>query len=363
MAIERIGILTGGGDCPGLNAVIRAVTKAAVHLHEWEVIGFLDGFRGLVENWNIKLTAQAVSGILVRGGTILGTNNRADPFNYTYGPDGKTVPGVDRSKDVILNLKKSQVDALVVTGGDGTLFIAQKFSELGIPVIGVPKTIDNDLSGTDATFGFDSALSVATEAVDRLHSTAESHHRVMILEVMGRYAGWIGLRSGMAGGGDVILIPEIPYHLDKIVEAIEERAARGREFTVIVVSEGAKEKGGERAVQKVVEGSPDPVRLGGIGNVLAGQIEQAMGVETRVTVLGHLQRGGSPTAYDRWLATRLGVKAVELVHDGKFGRMVSLKGRQIDSVTIKEAISHPRRVDPEGEEVQTAKATGVSFGD
>ena len=363
MVIKRIGILTGGGDCPGLNAMIRAVTKAASGLCGWEVVGFLDGFRGLVENWNLKLTLQMVSGIFIRGGTILGTNNRADPFHYTYGPDGKTVPGKNRSKDVLLNLKKSEVDALVVTGGDGTLAIARKFYDLGVRIAAIPKTIDNDLDATDVTFGFDSALTVATEAVDRLQSTAESHHRVMILEVMGRYAGWIGLRAGMAGGGDVILIPEIPYEIGKVVAAIENRAERGKEFTLIVASEGAKEKGGERIVQRVVEGSPDPIRLGGIGSRIAHRIEQMAQVETRVTVLGHLQRGGAPTAYDRWLAARFGVKAVELLKAGDFGKMVSLRGTKIESVRIKEAIRRLRLVDPAGEEVRAARATGISFGD
>ena len=361
--IRRIGILTGGGDCPGLNAVIRAVTKSAIHLHGWEVVGFLDGFRGLVENWNIRISLEMVSGILTRGGTILGTNNRSDPFSYTYGPAGKTVAGEDRSKNVLLNLKKNQVDALVVAGGDGTLSIAQKFFRLGVPIVAIPKTIDNDLNATDVTFGFDSALNVATEAVDRLHSTAESHHRVMILEVMGRYAGWIGLRSGIAGGGDVILIPEIPYELDKVLETIQRRSDQGKGFTIMVVSEGAKPKGGELTVHRIVEGSSDPVRLGGIGPRVADQIEKTIDMEARAMVLGYLQRGGGPTAYDRWLATRFGVQAVRLLNEGQFGRMASLRGTRIESVPLEEAVQSLRLVDPEGEEVQTAKATGVSFGD
>lgn len=365
MNIKKIGILTGGGDCPGLNAVIRAVTKSAIHLHGWEVVGFLDGFQGLVENWNLHLTSDMVSGILTRGGTLLGTNNRADPFAYYGGPRRIKVSGppVDRSKDALLNLQRNGVDALVITGGDGTLSIAQRFSELGIPVIGVPKTIDNDLGGTDVTFGFDSALTVATEAVDRLHSTAESHHRIMVVEVMGRYAGWIGLRSGIAGGGDVLLIPEIPYEVPKIIEYIESRYSHGKEFTIVVASEGAKPKGGAPFVKKIVEGSAEPIRLGGIGNSIAEELEEKTDIESRVTVLGHLQRGGSPTAFDRLLATRYGVKATDLIARREFGEMVSLRGTAIASVPIKEAVLNPRRVDPQGEEVAAARATGVTFGD
>ena len=363
MSVKRIGLLTGGGDCPGLNAVIRAVVKSAIGTQGWEVTGFLDGFRGVVEDWNLRLNIQSVSGILTRGGTILGTNNRADPFAYTYNTEGSSGPARDMSKAALLNLKKNEVDALVVTGGDGTLTIGQKFFEAGVAVVGVPKTIDNDLSATDITFGFDTALSVATDAVDRLHSTAESHRRVMILEVMGRYAGWIGLRAGIAGGGDVILIPEIPYDLDKVIEAIEERAAKGKEFSIIVISEGARPKGGELTVRKFVKGSPDPLRLGGVGNLLAQNIEEKTGLETRVTVLGHLQRGGIPTAHDRWLATRFGIKAVELIAQGDFGKMAALRGNSIEGVPIKDAVDKPKRVDPRGEEVRAARALGISFGD
>ncbi len=362
MKIKKIGVLTGGGDCPGLNAVIRAVVKSAIKEYGWSVTGFIDGYRGLVEDWTIPLTEQTVSGILVRGGTILGTNNRANPFAYTYNMEGKTVPAVDKSKVALLNLKKNEIDALIAIGGDGTLSMTQKFSEIGIPVIGVPKTIDNDLAGTDVTFGFDSALTVATEAVDRLHSTAESHHRIMVLETMGRYAGWIALRSGMAGGGDIILIPEIPYTMDHIIEAIKKRVARGKEFTIIVVSEGAKEVGGDVVVQKIVKGSYDAIRLGGVSYKIADSVEKETEIETRVTILGHLQRGGTPTAFDRWLATRYGAKATELLSEGKFGTMVSLRGVNIGGVPIKEAVHALRLVDPEGEEVRTAKATGVSFG-
>ena len=361
--IKRIGILTGGGDCPGLNAVIRAVVKSAVHTYRWQVVGFMDGFRGLVEGWSVELSDQAVSGILVRGGTVIGTNNRANPFAYTYSPDGKTIAPVDRSKEALLNLKKNEIDALVCIGGDGTLHMTQKLFEMGVAVIGVPKTIDNDLSATDVTFGFDTALTIATEGVDRLHSTAESHNRVMLLETMGRYAGWIALRAGIAGGADVILIPEIPYRIESVVEAIERRNDRGKGFTIIVVSEGAKPLGGEMVVRAKVEGSTDPLRLGGVSYVIADAIEKKMEVETRVAILGHLQRGGTPSPYDRWLATRYGAAAAQLLNESRFGEMVALRGTEIRGVPIKDAISQLKCVDPKSEEVQAAKAIGVCFGD
>ncbi len=362
MKIKKIGVLTGGGDCPGLNAVIRAVVKSAIKKYGWEVMGFIDGYRGLVENWTIPLTDQTVSGILVRGGTILGTNNRANPFAYTYDENGKTIPPVDKSKVAVLNLKRNEMDAFIAIGGDGTLSMTQKFWEMGIPVVGVPKTIDNDLSGTDVTFGFDSALCVATEAVDRLHTTAESHHRVMVLETMGRYAGWIALRAGIAGGGDVILIPEIPYTMEKVVEAVKNRDSRGKNFTIVVVAEGAKEVGRDAVVQRIVKGSHDSVRLGGVSYKVAEIIEKETEIETRVTILGHLQRGGIPTPFDRWLATRYGAAATELLSEGKFGKMVSLRGTEIGNISLKEAVGSLRLVDPKGEEVKTAIATGVSFG-
>lgn len=363
MKNKRIGILTGGGDCPGLNAVIRAVVKAAIGSHGWEVTGFLDGYRGLVENWTIQLSEQSVSGLLTRGGTILGTNNRTNPFAYTYSKSGRDIPPENRVKDILLNIKKNHLDALVTVGGDGTQAGAQKLFELGVPIVGIPKTIDNDLGETDVTFGFDTAVSIVTEAVDRLHSTAESHHRVMLVETMGRYAGWIALRAGMAGGGDIILIPEIPYRLESVAEAIEARFNRGKEFSIVMVAEGAKPLGGEMVVQRRIETSPDPVRLGGVSTQIASALEERYGYEARVTILGYLQRGGTPTAYDRWLATRFGVKAVELIRDHKFGQMVCLRGTDIQSVPIKKAIRQLRRVDPAGNEIQDARATGVSFGD
>ncbi len=351
--MKRIGLLTGGGDCPGLNAVIRAVTKTAIFQHGAEVIGILDGYAGLVAEQFYPLTVNEVSGILIRGGTILGTSNKSDPF------DKKN----DRSKEAAAFVEKLGLDGLIVIGGDGTQTSALKFFEMGLPIVSVPKTIDNDLPGTDVTFGFDSALSVATEAVDRLHTTGESHKRVMVLEVMGRYAGWIALRAGIAGGGDVILIPEIPYVMERVCASIHARSKRGRKFSIVVVAEGAKPKGGERVVSRIDPNSPDPIRLGGIGTQVAQQIEAATGLESRATVLGHLQRGGTPTPYDRWLATRFGVHAVELVQKKKFGQMVSLRGTQIKSVPLKEAVSGLRLVDPNCEEVLTAKSVGTCFGD
>lgn len=360
MALRRIGILTGGGDCPGLNAVIRAVVKSAFFQHGIEVFGILDGYSGLVEGRSRPLTEEEVSGILPRGGTILGTTNRANPFHYQS--DLQAGKPEDRSRDALKFVEKLQLGGLVIVGGDGTLTVAEKLSRLGLNIIAIPKTIDNDLSATDVTFGFDTALSIATEAVDRLHTTAESHHRAMVLEVMGRYAGWIALRAGIAGGGDIILIPEIPYDPEKVCEAIRQRMKRGKHFSIVVAAEGARPINGEMVVKQVVKNSPDPVRLGGIGEVVAQQIE-CSSMESRVTVLGHLQRGGTPTAFDRWLATQFGTYAVELFVQGQFGRMVALKGREIDSVPLQDAIAEPRRVDPASREVLSARAVGTSFGD
>jgi len=363
MKIKRIGILTGGGDCPGLNAVIRAVVKTALRRFKMEVIGIADGYAGLVEGVTRPLGDSDVSGILHRGGTILGTSNRANPFQYAMtGTDGKMMMQ-DRSGEALQQMKKFGMDGLVAIGGDGTLSIAKKLADLGVPVIGVPKTIDNDLDATDVTFGFDSALAVATEGVDRLHSTAESHHRAMILEVMGRYAGWIALRSGIAGGGDVILIPEIPYEMEKVCREIKHRITRGKRFSIIVVAEGAKPKDGEMVVQRTVEGSTDPIRLGGVGQTVAARIEKGVGIESRVVVLGHLQRGGTPTPFDRWLGTRFGVAAVELLAEERFARMVCLRGQNIESVELEKAVSSLRRVNPQSEEVRTARSVGTCFGD
>ncbi|MCX5786434.1 MAG: ATP-dependent 6-phosphofructokinase [Elusimicrobia bacterium] len=357
----KIGVLTGGGDCPGLNAVVRGITKSALK-KGWEVIGFKDGFRGLVENRHVKLEDRDVSGIIIQGGTILGTSNTANPFAYTIEPLGSPDTPKDLSNLAVSNLKKLRVDALVAIGGDGTLTIAKKLHDMGVAMVGVPKTIDNDLSATDVTFGFDSALKVATEAVDKLHTTAESHHRVMILETMGRYAGWIALRAGIAGGGDIILIPEIPYRAEDIVAAVQERRARGKNFSIIVVAEGAKPEKGGMTVTKVVNGSPDPLRLGGVSYKIAGLLEKETKFECRVVVLGHLQRGGEPTPFDRWLSTGFGAHAVELIEKKRFGRMVSFKNFSCTSVKLEDAVGALRRVEPDSQEVLAAINVGTSFG-
>ncbi|MZP43604.1 ATP-dependent 6-phosphofructokinase [Heliobacterium gestii] len=359
--IKRIGVLTGGGDCPGLNAVIRAVVKTAIRRYDLEVVGIIDGFHGLVNDVMEPLTESSVSGILHRGGTILGTTNRDNPFRYAVEKDGQ-LTFEDRSEQCIANMKKRDIDALVIIGGDGSLSIALEFYKKGIPVVGVPKTIDNDLSATDVTFGFDSAVTTATEALDKLHTTAESHHRIMILEVMGRYAGWIALYSGLAGGADVILIPEIPFDLGKVCEHIRARADRGRKFSIVVIAEGAKEIGGEMVVQKLVAQSHDPVRLGGVGHVMAQKLEMCTGMETRVTILGHVQRGGSPTAQDRILSTRYGSAAVDAIMSGQFGKMVALRTPKILPVPLEEAVGTAKQVKPDGQIVQAAESVGISFG-
>ncbi|MFA5162065.1 MAG: ATP-dependent 6-phosphofructokinase [Elusimicrobiales bacterium] len=360
MAAKRIGILTGGGDCPGLNAVVRAAAKSA-HKRGWQVVGFLDGYAGLVEDRHREIGDDAVSGILARGGTILGTSNIANPFSYSLPPYGSPEKPADMSDRALEVFKKNSLDALIAIGGDGTLSIALKLLKKGIPVAGVPKTIDNDLAATDVTFGFDSALAVATDAVDKLHTTAESHHRVMILETMGRYAGWIALRAGIAGGGDIILLPEIPYCAEELCAAVHARMARGKHFSIVVASEGAADESGKLTVASTVKGSTDPLRLGGIGYKIADTISGQCGTEARVVVLGHLQRGGTPTAYDRWLATRFGAHAAEMIALGKTGRMARLRGTGVDDVSIEEAVSKLRRVDPSGEEVRAALDVGTSF--
>jgi phosphofructokinase len=359
---SRIGVLTGGGDCPGLNSVIRAVTKSAIGKYGMEVVGFLDGFKGLVENDYIHLDLKTISGIGYRGGTILGSSNRDDPFNYQIVKDGQQTFS-DESERAISNLNDLGLDGLIVIGGDGSLNIADRFYQKGINIVGVPKTIDNDLSATDVTFGFNTAVDTASGALDRLHTTAESHHRVMILEVMGRYAGWIALHAGISGGAHVILIPEIPYKIEYIINKIRQRQWHDKKFSIIVVAEGAAPEGGGLVVQKIVPESHDPIRLGGIGDQLAIQIGEMVKLETRVTVLGHLQRGGSPIPFDRILSARYGVAAVEALVGGKFGSMVSLQGEDIVTVPIQEAIKQLKKVDPSSDLVQAARAIGISFGD
>jgi 6-phosphofructokinase 1 len=359
--IRRIGILTGGGDCPGLNAVIRGVTKPAED-YGMSVYGIIDGFEGLVEGKAKELSNADVSGILSRGGTILGSSNKGDPFHWPVEVNGK-IEIQDKSESAVKNYKSWGLDALIAIGGDGTMHICNKLSKMGMNIVGVPKTIDNDLEATDQTFGHDSAVYVVSMALDRLHTTASSHHRIIVVEVMGRYAGWIALNGGLSGGADIILIPEIPFSWDKIAEKIHERELMGKRFSLVCVAEGAKPLGGEIVTRGNDIKRTDPVQLGGIGKVVADKIEAMTGKETRVTILGHLQRGGSPTPYDRILATKFGAFAIELVANKKFGRMVALKGNEIKNVKIEEAISHQKLVKPDDQAVFVAKSLGISFGD
>jgi phosphofructokinase-like protein len=361
--IRKLGILTGGGDCPGLNAVIRAVVHTACRDYGLEVCGIVDGYAGLIHKNVRKLELADVSGILPRGGTILGTSNRDNPFHYAEEIPGRKPEHRDVSAQALKTIEYNEIDVLLVVGGDGSQSIAQLFFEKhGLPVIGIPKTIDNDLNGTDVTFGFDTALNTATTAIDKLHSTAEAHHRVMVIEVMGRYAGWIALEAGLAGGGDVILIPEIPFQMDKVCEKIIQRNRQGKRFSLVVVAEGAKTTGGELVVARQVNDASDPIRLGGIAAWVGNQIEDMTGIESRFTILGHVQRGGSPTPYDRILATRFGYHAVEAAMNRKFGFLVGLRGNEIKTTPIAEAIAVPRRVKPEDDLVKAAMAVGTCFG-
>lgn len=333
----KVGILTGGGDCPGLNAVIRAAVRKGVFHYDDEFLGFMEGWRGLIEDKTMVLDLDAVSGILPRGGTILRTS-RTNP--------SKRPDGVQRC---LATIAKHQLDALVAIGGDDTLSVAQKLHEAGAKVVGVPKTIDNDLGGTDYTFGFDTACNIVCEAIDRVHTTAEAHNRVMVVEVMGRDAGWIALYSGIAGGADAILIPERPFDVAKVAESIRQRHERGRYFSIIVVAEGAKfsESEGAPVIQDMGKDEFGHAKLGGVANILAREIEKRTGYETRAVVLGHIQRGGSPSAFDRVLATRYGLGAIDMVHRGEFGCMAALRVNKIVSIPLKEAISRNRTVDDE----------------
>jgi 6-phosphofructokinase 1 len=358
---KKIGIITGGGDCPGLNAVIRAAAKAS-QKRGWECLGILGGYEGLLEpRRTMPLDYRALSGLLVRGGTILGTANRGK-FSAKVGHgDTRTLP-MELIEGVKAGMKALDVHALVSIGGDGSLSIGQQLYEHGVPLVGVPKTIDNDLEGTLMTFGFDSAVACATDALDRLHTTAESHDRVMVLEVMGRYAGWIALFAGVAGGADVILIPEIPFQYDRVCAKIQAREQLGKRFTLVTVAEGAREKDGgfvtAGAEQRIGE-----ARLGGIGAVVAAEIQKRTGKETRACVLGHLQRGGAPTTFDRALCSLFGATAVELIAAGEFGKMVSFCGDGISSVDIKTAVGRLKTVPPNGNLARTARALGISLGD
>jgi len=358
--IRRIGILTGGGDCPGLNAVIRGVTKPAQD-YGMSVYGILDGFEGLVEGRAKELNDDDVSGILACGGTILGSSNRGDPFHWPV-ERGDKIEIVDRAETAVKNYQTWNLDALIAIGGDGTMHICNKFSKMGLNIIGVPKTIDNDVDATDVTFGHDSAVYVVMMALDRLHTTASSHHRVIVCEVMGRYAGWIALNGGIAGGADIILIPEIPFSWQKVYDKIHKRQLMGKKFSLVCVAEGARAQGGEIVIKEKDIKRTDSIQLGGIGEVVAKNIEKNTGRETRVTVLGHLQRGGSPTPFDRILATKFGAFAIELASQGKFNRMVALKGNEIKNVKIEDAIGKQKLVQPDNQAVFAAKSIGISFG-
>jgi len=362
--IKKIAVMTGGGDCPGLNPVIRAVTKTATMKYGLEVVGIKHGYRGLYLGGDefVNLNYDTVKNIISKGGTILYSSNKDNLFDYTYEDENGNICHGDVSDVGVENLKKNGIDALIVIGGDGTLTSGRDFSRKGVKVIGVPKTIDNDLAATDTTFGFDTAVTNAVDAIDKLKTTAESHSRIIVVEAMGRYAGFLALSMGIAGAADAILIPEIEYDINKVADCLKNNIKRGKTHAIVVVAEGAKPKGGEIVVSKVVEDSPDPIRLGGIANVVAEQLEKLVGLEARATILGHVQRGGSPTANDRILSTRYGAYAVELLMQGKFGNMVTLDGSSMSYESLENVIGANKAVDPNGELVMIAEATGVSFG-
>jgi phosphofructokinase-like protein len=362
----RIALSTGGGDAPGLNAVIRAVVLSA-HQRGWESFGISRGYEGLLRPAGsdaglIPLGPDSVRGITHLGGTILGTTNRGNPFRWTTTRDDGTIFEVDRSADLVQSFRAHRLDALVAIGGDGSLGIAHELFRAGIPVVGVPKTIDNDVSGTESTFGFDSAVATATDALDKVHTTAESHDRVFVVELMGRYAGWIALHSGLSGSADVILIPEIPFDIDKVCDKIRAREAVGRRFSIVVVAEGARPSGGDiELVERRGVGTVD--RLGGIASKVARAIEIRTGKETRTLVVGHLQRGGSPTTYDRLLALRFGGAAVRAIADGAFGTMVGLNGSDITRVPLAEVVGRSKNIPLDSDIIATARELGISLGD
>ncbi|RPI58816.1 MAG: 6-phosphofructokinase [Planctomycetaceae bacterium] len=360
--IKRIGILTGGGDCPGLNAVIRAVAKSA-HEGGVEVMGIEDGYLGLIENRMKLLTSADVSGILTHGGTILGSSNKANPSNYAL-PDGKGGWVMTDVRDqVVSHYQQAKLDAMVVIGGDGTMSGAAKLIDRGLRFVGVPKTIDNDLMCTDITFGHNTAVTTATDALDKVHTTASSHHRVMVVELMGRYAGWLALNSGVASGSDVILIPEIPFDLQKVADKCLQRNKYGKRFTIVAVGEGAKPIGGQQFVERVDATAPDPIRLGGIAKYVADQVEKLTHLESRSIVLGHVQRGGTPTAGDRMLATTFGYHAFELLMAGQFGHLVVQQKNEITSVPIVDVADKVRTVPLNDKLLLAARAIGTCFGD
>jgi len=360
-SLKRIGVMTSGGDCPGLNAVIRAVAKPAM-VGGLEVVGIEDGYLGLIEDRMRPLSYEDVSGILTQGGTILGTSNKANPSAYAVMEGGKRVVK-DVRDQVVANSRKAGLDAMVFIGGDGTMSGAAKLIECGLNIIGVPKTIDNDLWATDYTFGHDTAVATATDALDKVHTTASSHHRVMVVEIMGRYAGWLALRSGLAGGADVILIPELPFDMEKVAAVCKQRSVRGKRFTIIAAGEGATAAGGEQFVERVDKTSADPIRLGGVARWVAQQVEEMTGLESRAIVLGHIQRGGSPTAFDRTLATQFGFHAFELLTRGRFGRLVVLREGRLDSAPIAEVAGKVRTVPHDDPLIRAARAVGTSFAE
>ena len=361
--VSRIGILTGGGDCPGLNAVIRVVTKAAIMKLGIQVIGIEDGFLGLIRNRMRVLESSDVSNILTVGGTILGTSNKADPSHFAVGEDdkGETI-FKDVTNRVLEHIEEREIDGLVCIGGDGTMSGTANLIDQGIPCIGVPKTIDNDLLHTDITFGFTTAVQIATECLDRIHSTASSHHRVMLVELMGRNAGWLTLHAGLASGSDVILIPEIPYDIDAICETCMERSKHGKRFTLIAVSEGARPKDGEQVVNKIVHDSPDPIRLGGVSTVLAEQIAARTHLEARATILGHIQRGGTPAAADRVLAMAFGHKAIQLVATQEWNNCVVMQQNETRFVPVREVANKQRLVPLDDPLIGMARAVGTCLG-
>jgi phosphofructokinase-like protein len=359
--MHRIGVLTAGGDCPGLNAVIRAVTKSALGQHNLDVMGIEDGFLGLIENRIRPLNSEDVSNILTIGGTILGTNNRTDPHKYPVKVNG-AIEFRDVTNLCLGHMAQHKIDALVVIGGDGSMSIATGFARMGVNCIGVPKTIDNDLWGTDVTFGFATAVSIATDALDRVHTTAASHHRAIVVEVMGRNAGWIALHSGIASGSDVILIPEIPYDIRAVSDFVISRSKRGKRFSILCVSEGARPAGGKQIINRIDPTSPDPVRLGGIGQKVAADIEAITGIETRAITLGHVQRGGTPVAADRVLATEFGNEAIELLEAGERGRLVVMQGRTVTHIPLEEAEGKQRLVPLDHPLIRAARNVNTCFG-
>ncbi|MCL2708055.1 MAG: ATP-dependent 6-phosphofructokinase [Defluviitaleaceae bacterium] len=367
MSRKKIAVLTGGGDAPGLNAVIYTLVRACHNGMDCELIGYRFGYRGLYQNNYIPLTHETTSGILHKGGTILYSSNKDNLFDYAVEEGGKIVKK-DVSDVAVENMRKTGVDVLVVLGGDGTLTSARDFARKGVNVIGVPKTIDNDLSSTDTTFGFDTAVNIVVENLGRLHTTAESHHRVIVVEVMGRSAGWIALHSGIAGSADVILIPEIPFSMEKIVQKIKDRDSKGKPFTIIIVTEGAVEKGGQAVIGKVVDDSPDPIRFYGIAAKIARDLEPLVEHEVRHCTLGHIQRGGDTSPADRLLSVRYGVKASELIEKGLYGNMVCLRNGEMTYANLEEVIgsekvSRSKNVDPDGDLVRVAKSVGISFAE